>query len=78
MQTKYIPPHLSEYLAQLSIAGPGVCFMRMTQQYWPENETHFSLTSDMVMATAALFNKEESEMIDQALPLYAHRRVRTR
>ena len=63
LKTKYIPRYLSGYLAQLSIAGPGVCFARMGQHYWSENNINFNLISDMVSGMASLFNKAESEII---------------
>lgn len=63
LEVKYIPSDLSYYLAQLSIAGPGVCFARMSENYWPENKINFTYTSDMVISTVSLFNKAESEMI---------------
>ena len=63
LRTKYIPPYLSKYLAQLSIAGPAVCFARMCNAYWTKENTSLYFISDMVMATATLFNKAESEMI---------------
>jgi len=59
----YIPLELSSYLAQLSIAGPGVCFARMMYNYWNEENVDFMLISDAVSAVATLFNKEESEMV---------------
>lgn len=63
LRTKYIPSNFSGYLAQLSIAGPGVCFARMAQHYWPDSQLSFDLLDDLTMAMASLFNKEESEMV---------------
>jgi len=61
--SRYIPSELSYYLAQLSIAGPAVCFARMAHNYWSKDEINFYFISNMVMAVATLFNKEESEII---------------
>lgn len=59
----YIPTQLSQHLAELSIAGPGVCFARMNKIFWSEDKMNFILISDMVFAIITMFNKAESEAI---------------
>ena len=60
---RQFPAYLSRYLAELSIAGPGVCFARMNQTFWPKADTNFDLISDMTMAMMSMFNKPESDAI---------------
>ena len=60
---RQLPAYLSHYLAELSIAGPGVCFARMSKIFWPKDELNFDLISDMTMATMSMFNKPESDAI---------------
>jgi len=60
---KQFPSYLNHYLAELSIAGPAVCFARMSQMFWPKNDIDFDFISDMTMATMAMFNKPESDVI---------------
>jgi len=58
-----IPSHLSRYLAELSIAGPSVCFARMSKTFWPKTDLNFVFISEMSMATMSMFNKPESNAI---------------
>ncbi len=60
---RQFPAYLSPYLAQLSIAGPAVCFARMSQVFWPKTDINFDFISDMTMATMTMFNKPESDVI---------------
>lgn len=63
IQYKYIPPYLYKYLAELSIAGPAICFTRMNKQYWPSDSLNFNEINDMSMAVITMFNKPESDAI---------------
>jgi hypothetical protein len=63
IEYEYIPPFLYRYLAELSIAGPAICFVRMCKLYWPKSDLDFNLIDDMSMSVMTMFNKPESDSI---------------
>lgn len=60
---KELPLFICEYLAELSIAGPGVCFLRMANTFWPDTDIDYIALNNMSMATVSMFNKPESDSI---------------
>jgi len=58
-----VPSFICRHLAELSIASPGVCYIRITELFWPKEENKFLYISEMVFGTISMFNKAESEAI---------------
>lgn len=55
-----MPYDLPEYLAQLSIAAPGVCAARMFKAIWPDGNDLLGVGSRVGMAVVQMFNKPEA------------------
>lgn len=59
-----IPDDLAEYLAYLSIAGPGVSVYRALHNNWvAEDQVYSSSATEVAFAVISMFNKPEAESI---------------
>lgn len=59
-----MPDDLAEYLALLSVAGPGVCALRMLSALWQQPPAELAkLASELGAAVVQVFNKPESALV---------------
>ena len=66
LQLGPMPKDLADYLAVLSVAGPGICALRMLASVWPDQITHHASSATGIgAALIQLFNKPESVRVIQ-------------